>query len=93
MSSRRFVKYISAGHIRNEFIIDRTGKAKNGVLGGSLLYSASALNRWGGPTGLLGVVSEEFSHEQIKLLEKHHLDIRGIKTISEKLNPNAFTPI
>lgn len=90
MTSRRFVKYISAGHIRNEFIIDRTGKAKNGVLGGSLLYSASALNRWGGPTGLLGVVSEEFSREQIKLLEKHHLDIRGIKTISEKLNPNAF---
>lgn len=90
MTSRRFVKYISAGHIRNEFIIDRSGKAKNGVLGGSLLYSASALNHWGGPTGLLGVVSEEFSRDKFNLLEKHHLDIRGIKTVSEKIDPNAF---
>ncbi len=90
MNARRFVKYISAGRIRNEFIIDRTGKAKNGVLGGSLLYAASALNHWGGPTGLLGVINDDFPPYRISSLEQHHLDIRGIKTIPERMNPNTF---
>lgn len=90
MKSRRVVKYIAAGQLRNEFIIDRAGKAHNNQPGGSLLYAGAALNFWGGTTGLLGVIDQEFPREIIESLVKHQLDTRGIKTIPEFLNPIAF---
>ena len=90
MTSRRFVKYISAGQIRNEFIIDETGKAHNNILGGSLLYAAAALNHWGGLTGLLGVVSQDFKYEKFDMLLQSRFDTRGIKVIPEVLEHNAF---
>jgi sugar/nucleoside kinase (ribokinase family) len=84
------LKYVVAGEIRNEFIIDRTGKALNNTLGGSLLYAGAALNYWGGPTGLLGLINENISSEKIQLLEQHQLDIRGIKKTSDPLQSIAF---
>lgn len=90
MSPRRLVKFIATGQIRNEYIIDRTGKAHNATLGGSLLYAGAALKRWGGETGLLGVISQNFPREKIEIIAHHQLDIRGIKTIPETTNTNIF---
>lgn len=90
MTPRRFVKYLAVGLIRNEFIIDRVGKAHNNVPGGSLLYAGTALKQWGGVTGLLGVVSDQFPREKIDCLTQRGLDIRGIKTTSEMQNHDVF---
>ena len=90
MTPSRFVKYLAVGQIRNEFIIDRVGKAHNNIPGGSLLYAGAALKQWGGETGLLGVVSDQVLRENIDQLAQRGLDIRGIKTTSELLNPIVF---
>lgn len=90
MVSRHFVKYVVAGQIRNEFIIDRKGKAYNNNLGGSLLYAAAATNHWGGQTGLLGVVSQDFPAEKIESLAQYKLDTRGIKVTPEFSKTNDF---
>ena len=90
MTSRRFVKFVVAGQLRNEYIIDTTGKAFNNLLGGSLLYTAAAVNRWGGQTGLLGMIGQNFPLEQVEALEEMELDVRGIKIIPEIVNLTAF---
>ena len=90
MTSRRFVKFVVAGQVRNEYIIDTTGKPFNRMLGGSLLYAAAAVNQWGGQTGLLGMIGENFPLEQIEDLEEKELDVRGIKIIPEIVDLTAF---
>ncbi|HOW92022.1 MAG TPA: carbohydrate kinase family protein [Anaerolineaceae bacterium] len=76
--------------MRNEYIIDTNGKAVNSLLGGSLLYSAAAVNRWGGQTGLLGMIGQDFPREKIDLVEQNGLDVRGIKVLPENLDLTAF---
>jgi len=90
MTSRRFVKFVVAGQVRNEYIIDTTGKAVNNLLGGSLLYSAAAVNHWGGQTGLLGMIGQDFQRERVDALEENELDVRGIKIIPENLDLTVF---
>lgn len=90
MTSRRLVKYVVAGQIRDEYIIDTSGKANNGILGGSLLYTAAAVRQWGGQTGILGVVGSNFPQDRIKALEEKEIDIRGIKIIPETMEMIDF---
>jgi hypothetical protein len=85
MTARHLIQFIVAGQIREEYIFDRTGKAKPPMLGGSLLYSAAATHHWGGNTGCLGIIGSNFNREEIDRLNKKGLDIRGIKSLSQPL--------
>jgi len=86
MTARHLIQFIVAGQIREEYIFDRTGKAKPPMLGGSLLYSAAATHHWGGNTGCLGIIGSNFNREEIDRLNKKGLDIRGIKSLSQSLH-------
>lgn len=90
MTSRRFVKFVVAGQVRTEYIIDVNGKTHNRIPGGSALYTAAAVNRWGGQTGILGVIGNNFPFELIEAIEEKELDIRGIKSIPESIDLNDF---
>jgi len=85
MTAGNFLQFIVAGQIREEYIFDRTGKAKPPILGGSLLYSAVATHHWGGNTGCLGVVGNNFDPSKLNRLEKKGLDFRGVKVLPQPL--------
>ena len=90
MISRLLPKYIVAGQIRNEFIIDYRGKTNNSQLGGAAIYAAASLNHWDAPVGVLGVIGQDFPAEHIALLNSKLLDNRGIKTLPQNLDLRAF---
>ena len=90
MTIRHDVKFIVAGQIRREFIIDVEGKAVSNQLGGSLLYAAAAVHHWGDNAGLLGVVDRLFPGEWLESLIKQGLDTRGIKFADEDLELRTF---
>ena len=90
MVSRRYIKFVVAGQIRNEFIIDVNGKNHPNQQGGSLLYAAASVNHWGDRVGMLGVVDRNYPRPLLSALEKRGLDIRGIKIADEDFDIRLF---
>ena len=88
---RRFpIKFLVAGQIRNEFIIDTRGKLTANITGGSLLYAAASIKQWGGQVGLLTVVNNTFTSATLSELEKASFDIRGIKIADDNFDFRSF---
>ena len=90
MHNRFLPKYVVAGQVRNEYIIDVYGKARHNQIGGSAIYAAASLSHWDQPVGLLGVIGKDYPPEQLALLDAKQLDTRGIKTLPENLDLRAF---
>lgn len=90
MAKRRHVKFIVAGQIRDEFIIDVNGKVTSNLMGGSLLYAAASAKQWGNHIGLLGVVTREYRKELLAELENANYDVRGIKTADDFIDLRSF---
>ena len=90
MNRRNDVKFLIAGQIQREFIIDVNGRATSNQPGGSLLYAAAALHYWGEKAGLLAVIDHSVPATWIEALIKKGLDARGIKTTDEALDLRAF---
>ncbi|HET55824.1 MAG TPA: sugar kinase [Ignavibacteria bacterium] len=51
------------------------------ALGGSATYFSLAASYFTGPINLVGVVGEDFSKENLKLLEDHHVDLEGLQIV------------
>lgn len=90
MTKRRYIKFVVAGQIRNEFIIDVNGKTLPNQQGGSLLYAAASVNHWGDRVGLVGVVDRNYPRQLLQRLEKFNFDIRGIKIADEEFELRSF---
>ncbi|HNR01934.1 MAG TPA: carbohydrate kinase family protein [Anaerolineaceae bacterium] len=90
MTMRNDIKFVAAGQIRREFIIDVNGRTVFNQQGGSLLYAAASIHHWGERVGLLGVVDEHYPSEWLENLSKNGLDTRGVKTASEAFDLRSF---
>ncbi len=51
------------------------------ALGGSTTYISLAASYFTGPVSIVGVVGDDFSHEHIKMLEKHNIDLEGLDIV------------
>lgn len=87
---RRDVKFVVAGQIQREFIIDVHGRTASNIQGGSALYAAVSIRHWGDRTGLISVVDRSYPAEDFALLRNSNLDTRGIKIADEALELRAF---
>lgn len=90
MTSGELVRFLVIGQIREEFIIDASGRAFQSILGGSLLYAAGSLSHWADGIGLVGVLSERFSSAWRDRLRREKLDFGGVRVIPETFDQRAF---
>ncbi len=90
MTLRHDAKFIVAGQINREFIIDVNGRTASNLQGGSLLYAAASIRHWGDRVGLLGVVDQNYPKEWLAVLRKNGLDTRGIKNTDEEIELRSF---
>lgn len=90
MVKRYPIKFLVAGQIRNEFIIDTTGKLTVNVIGGSLLYAAASIKQWGNRVGLLALINNTLPGATLSALEKNSFDIRGIKVSADNFDLRSF---
>lgn len=90
MTMRQDVKFIVAGQVNREFIIDVNGRTATNLQGGSLLYTAASIHRWGDRAGLLGVVDMDYPEEWLAAVRKNGLDTRGIKRTDEVIELRSF---
>ncbi len=51
------------------------------ALGGSTTYISLAASYFTGPVSIVGVVGDDFSHEHIKMLENHNIDLEGLEIV------------
>jgi sugar/nucleoside kinase (ribokinase family) len=66
------------GSIALDTVITPFDKIDN-ALGGSSVYVSITASYFSGPIYLVGVVGGDFSHEYIKLLEDHNIDLEGLQ--------------
>lgn len=90
MTIKKLVKFIAIGEIHNEFIIDINGKSSANLVGGPLIYTATAMKHWGEIVGLVGIVGENYLPGFLKDLHERGLDTRGIKCIPQDLDLRTF---
>lgn len=51
------------------------------ALGGSTTYISLAASYFTGPVNIVGVVGTDFSHQHIKMLENHNIDLEGLQIV------------
>ncbi len=82
--------FIIAGHLAREYLLPPFGRPRLDAPGGSLLYAAGGLAVWGGQTGILGRVGEDYPQQWLHDLETRGIDIAGIRIQPKSLDLRAF---
>ncbi len=84
-------KYLVAGPLKREFVILSDGKYKLDTLGGPGAYAACGVALWDQPVGLTCRVGEDYPHEWLEDLNRHQIDTRGVKILSQVMDLRHFT--
>jgi sugar/nucleoside kinase (ribokinase family) len=82
--------FIIAGRLQRDYILPLQGRPLLDAPGGSPLYAAIGMEVWKKGTGLLARVGEDYPHEWLRTFEKHGLDTRGIRILTETLDLRNF---
>ena len=90
MSRNPFINLLIAGNINRDYIINLSGKASSDLLGGSLLYAAVGARFWNENIGLISRVGNNFSNNDLKLIEKRGLDTNGILRLKYETDVRRF---
>jgi sugar/nucleoside kinase (ribokinase family) len=85
-------RYIFAGQLRRDYVIQPSGKALLDVPGGNLIYAATGLALWEPepPPALVARVGEDYPQEWIDEFEQHGFDVRGIRVLPEAVDLRSF---
>ncbi len=83
-------KFIIAGRLQRDYIITPKGKSLEDVPGGNLLYAATGLAIWGGNTGLISRVGQDYPQEWIRQIAGYRMDVRGIQIAPESIDLRFF---
>lgn len=84
------IPFAIAGRLNRDYILPLQGRPLLDAPGGSLLYTAVGMRVWETGIGMLARVGEDYPHEWLRVFEKHGLDTRGIKTLTELLDLRNF---
>mgnify|MGYP000445214421 CR=1 FL=1 len=90
MSTAPVLRYIIAGQLRRNFILNHQGRAFLDVPGGSLLYAAAGLAIWESGIGLIARVGENFPQEWLAQAAARGFDTRGIRTLTQEIDHRYF---
>ncbi len=88
--TKSILKNAIIGKLNREFIIPLSGKPVIDGLGGNLLYAACGHALWGGESGLVSKVSEDYPREWLEKIRNFGFDISGIETLSGSLDHRFF---
>jgi len=83
-------RFLLAGRLTRSFILLPGGEAVENLPGGSALHAAAGLAVWESGIGLIGRVGSDYSEEWLRLLDRWHLDRRGIRRLSDPLDVRSF---
>jgi sugar/nucleoside kinase (ribokinase family) len=84
------IKFLIAGELNQEFVIDLAGKPANHYAGGSLLYAAAGASMWHDGIGLIGRVGSNFPSDWIAKIDERGLDTRGILHLPQVYDQRSF---
>ena len=90
MSTVPVLRFIIAGQLRRNFILNHQGKAFLDIPGGSLLHAATGLSIWENGVGLIARVGENFPQEWLALTARQGFDTRGIRILTEEIDHRFF---
>jgi len=88
--SRPALRFIFAGTLNRDFIIDVEGSAHIDIPGGSLPYAAAGANIWEQGIGLIGRIGEDFPQSWLEDWEAEGLDTSGIKILDQSIDLRRF---
>lgn len=84
------IPFVIAGRLHRDYILPLQGRPLLDAPGGPLLYTAVGMRVWEKHIGLLTRVGEDYPHEWLRTFEKHGLDTRGVKILTEPLDLRNF---
>ena len=90
MDSLPLIRYIIAGQLRREYIINPKGRVKVDIPGGNVLYTAVGLSNWDHSIGLVCKAGKNFPIDDLKTIRNSGVDTRGIQISDHELDQRIF---
>lgn len=90
MKSTETIRFLIAGKLQREFIINLENQPFLDIPGGNLLYSAAGLGIWEEGIGLISRIGEDYPQEYLEKIERCGFDKRGIKILPDSIDVRTF---
>lgn len=84
------LKYVLAGMLYQDYILNPKTKPALDVPGGQLLYTAAGIGLWDGRTGLISRVGSNYPSAWLAEFRQRGFDTRGVQVTPEALDLRAF---
>lgn len=88
--SRPALRFILAGSLRRDFIIDLNGRPHLDIPGGNLPYAAIGLSIWEQGVGLVARIGEDYPQSWLRDWQDRGIDTAGIKILDQTVDLRRF---
>lgn len=85
-----YFEHVIVGGLREDFCIAHTGEVHLHKLGGNALYAAVGTRVWAEAVGIVSRVGENFPQEWLDEIEKHSIDVSGVKIVPGPQETRTF---
>lgn len=82
--------FLVAGALTRDYIIDPSGRAYNDIPGGSALFCAAGIHLWGGKTGIIAAVGEDYPNHWLEQFQTLNISTSGVNVIPHEMDLRQF---